>query len=105
MERAGASGEYHAGGENVPQMRIFEIAREVTGRPLPRRIPATAARLAGALEEARTKLTGRPPRLTRAAVSIFQHDWPLDSGPSARELGYRVTPLAAGVRATLASLP
>jgi hypothetical protein len=86
-------------------MRIFEIAREVTGRPLPRRIPAAAARLAGALEEVRAKWTGRPPRITRGAVRIFLHDWPLDSGRSARELNYRITPLATGIRATLASLP
>jgi farnesol dehydrogenase len=104
VERTEAAGEYQAGGENVPQMRIFEIAREVTGRPLPRRIPSGVARVAGALEEMRTKLTGRPPRLTRGAVRIFLHDWPLDSGRSARELNYRVTPLAWGIRTTLASL-
>ena len=39
VERRDASGEYPAGGENERQMRIFEIAREVTGRPLPRRVP------------------------------------------------------------------
>ena len=104
VERPEASGEYHAGGENVPQMRIFEIMREVTGRPLPRRIPRAAARIVGAVEELRTTLTGNPPRLTRGAVTIFSHDWPLDSQRSARELGYRITPLAAGIRTTLETL-
>ena len=104
VERTEASGEYQAGGENVPQMRIFEIAREVTGRPLPRRIPRAAARMAGATEELRARVTGQPPRLTRGAVTIFSYDWPLDSSRSARELGYRITPLAAGIRTTLAAL-
>jgi len=104
MERTEAAGEYRAGGENVPQMRVFEITGEVTGRSLPRRIPAGAARLAGAVEEMRTKLTGRPPLITRSAVAIFSHDWPLDSQRSVRELNYRITPLAAGIRRTLASI-
>nr|MBA2257375.1 hypothetical protein [Acidobacteriota bacterium] len=82
----------------------FEIMGEVTGRSLPRRIPAGAARLAGAVEEMRTKLTGRPPLITRGAVAIFSHDWPLDSQRSVRELNYRITPLAAGIRRTLASI-
>jgi len=52
----------------------------------------------------RTKLTGRPPLITRGAVAIFSHDWPLDSQRSVRELNYRITPLAAGIRRTLASI-
>jgi farnesol dehydrogenase len=104
VERTEAHGEYQVGGENDRQMRLFEIAREVTGRPLPRRIPAAAARLAGAVQEVRAGLTGRPPLLTRGAVTIFLRDWPLDSGRSVRELNYRITPLETGIRATLASL-
>lgn len=104
VERRDASGEYHAGGENERQMRIFEIAREVTGRPLPRRIPLVAARAAGGLDEMRARLTGRPPLLTRGAVEIFSHDWSMDSARSVRELNYRVTPLETGLRATLASM-
>ena len=103
LEKPDAAGEYRAGGENVPQRRVFEIARELTGWPLPRRIPTGAARLVGALEEMRSSVTGRAPRLTRGAVTIFSHDWPLDSGRSVRELNYRMTPLATGIRATLAS--
>ena len=104
VERADAAGEYTAGGENAPQMRIFEIARAVKGLPLPRRLPFALARAAGTLDELRSRITGRPPLLTRGAVDIFQRDWSLDSERAVRELGYRITPLEQGVRRTLESL-
>ena len=51
--RVGKPGEeFMLGGENVPQMRVFEIVRELTGRRLPFRIPIAAAMAAGALAEA-----------------------------------------------------
>ena len=102
----GRSGEvYHLGGENAPQMRPFEIVREVTGHGLPRRIPFAAAWAVGLVEEARAALTGRMPLLTRGAVEIFRHDWPLDSARSVAELGYRIRPLNEGVRTILESVP
>ncbi len=96
--------EYHIGGENAPQVRIFEIARSITGCRLPRRIPTAVARAAGAVEELRARITGRPPLVTRGAVEIFSHDWPLDSTRSTEDLNYRITPLEAGIRTTLASI-
>jgi farnesol dehydrogenase len=102
-DRADAAGEYEAGGENAPQMRIFEIARAMNGSPLPRRIPVALARTASALDELRSRITRRPPLVTRGAVEIFEHDWPLNSERAVRELGYHVTPLEQGIRATLAS--
>jgi farnesol dehydrogenase len=104
IEHRDAAGEYHAGGENQRQMRIFEIAREITGRPLPRRLPAGAARLAGAVEELRARMTGGTPLITRAAVTIFTHDWALDSARSVSELSYRITPLSLGIRRALAAI-
>lgn len=98
VERLSARGEYVVGGENAPQMRVFEIVRELTGRPLPRRLPFPAARAAALVEETWAGWLGRPPRLTRAAVEIFRHDWSQDSRRSEAELGYRITPLEAGLR-------
>ena len=100
-ESAQANGEYVLGGENAPQRRIFEIAAQETGVRVPRRIPRAVAYAAATLDEARTRLTARPPLLTRGAVEIFLHDWRLDSTRSVRELGYRVTPLAEGIRSVL----
>jgi nucleoside-diphosphate-sugar epimerase len=97
-----AGDEYLLGGENAPQMRVFEIVRELTGRPLPARIPVAVAWAAAVYEETRARITGRPPRLTRGVVRIFRHDWPMDSARSVAELSYRITPLYEGVRAMLA---
>ena len=96
-ERPSVRGEFPLGGTNVPQMRIFEIVRNVTRRPLPRRIPFAAASALGMLEEARARRSGRAPLVTRGAVKIFREDWPVDSARSVAELNYHVTPLEAGV--------
>jgi farnesol dehydrogenase len=96
--------EYLLGGENAAQMRVFEIVRELTGRPLPRRIPIAAGWGAGVVEEWRARITGSPPRLTRGVVEIFRHDWSMDSARSVAELNYRIPSLETGVRAVLADL-
>lgn len=93
-----ATGEFALGGENAPQMRVFDIVRALTGRALPRRIPFRAASAAARLEEVRARLTGRPPRLTRGAVRIFRCDWSMNSDRSIRELSYRITPLDEGLK-------
>ena len=103
VEREHLRGEFMAGGENAPQMRVFEIVREITGRALPRRIPLAAASALGAVQDAGARLFNRPPLLTRGIVNIFQCDWSIDSRRSVRELNYRITPLEKGLRATLES--
>ena len=101
VERAVPGADYTLGGENVPQMRPFEVLRELRGTSLPRRIPFPVAAAAGAFEQWRAQLTGRPPRLTRGTVEIFRHDWPVDSAAAARDLGFRVTPLRQGIETLL----
>jgi farnesol dehydrogenase len=96
--------ELVVGGENVPQMRVFEIVRQLTGRALPRTIPYPAANLVAIVEEARARITGRPPLITRGAVAIFRHDWPLVSTSSERRLDYRSRSLEAGIRDVVASI-
>ena len=102
LSRGGVGQEYLLGGENAPQMRVFEILREITGATLPRRLPFALASAAAVFEETRARVTGRPPRLTRGVVEIFRHDWSMDSTRSAGELDYRVAPLEPGLRAMLA---
>jgi dihydroflavonol-4-reductase len=101
---AAAGSAYPLGGDNTPQVRLFEIVRERRGQALPRRIPYALASIAGALEEARARLTGRPPLLTKGTVEIFRHDWPLDSRDATRDLGLRIRPLQEGVERLLAEL-
>jgi len=98
LSRPLVASEYVLGGENAPQMRIFEIWRDLTGTALPRRIPYAAASAIGWLEEHRAALTGRPPLVTRGAVDIFRCDWTLDSTRSVDELSYRIRPLESGLK-------
>src|SRR5437899_10160998 len=82
--------EYVVGGVNAPQRAIFEFLRDRRQRPLPRRIPYAIASAAGAVQELLSAITGRPPLITRGAVEIFRHDWPLTSDAAGRDLGLRV---------------
>jgi hypothetical protein len=84
-------------------MRVFEIVRELTGAALPRRIPFPVASAMAWLEEGRAALTHRRPLITRGAVEIFRHEWPMDSLRSIEELSYRIPPLEAGIRAVLSA--
>jgi len=86
-------------------MRPFEIARDLRGGRLPRRLPYWLASSAAALEELRARLTGRPPLLTRGVVDIFRHDWPVEAGAAARDLNFRTTPLVEGVKQLLGQGP
>jgi farnesol dehydrogenase len=99
-----ATGEYLLGGDNVPQLRVFEVVRNETGAALPRRIPFGLASAVGWVEEMRAGLTGRPPAITRGIVEIFRHDWSMDSARSVNALNYRITPLETGLRDLLSSM-
>ena len=103
LERGRPGAEYKLGGVNAAQMRVFEILRELIGTPLPRRIPFGVAHVIAVAEELRSAIFKRPPLLTRGVVEIFRHDWSMDSAESARELGYRVTPLEEGVKRILST--
>lgn len=104
VERARPGARYALGGENAPQMRLFEIVRQLTGRRLPRRIPTAIALAIAAVDEAQARLRGVAPQITRGTVRILDRDWPLDSTDAIRDLDYRITPLDAGVAKTLTAI-
>lgn len=97
LEQGDPRCRYDLGGENAPQMRAFDIVRALTGRPLPRRLPAWAVAAGAVVEEARS-VTGRAPLITTGTLEILLRDWPLDHARARADLGYRVTPLVDGVR-------
>ena len=104
LEAGTPAPRYALGGENLPQRAIFEWLRERTGAGLPREIPVWAASVAGTIEEWRAALSGRMPIITRGAVEIFRHDWPLDSAAASRDLGHRVRSLREGLDAAAGEL-
>lgn len=101
VERGALGARYLLGGVNAPQIRPFEIVRALTGRRLPRRLPAWAAAAGAAADELLAWWPGRPPRLTTGTLEILLRDWPLESGLAQQDLGYRVTPLDDGIRAVV----
>jgi len=104
LERGRLGARYQLGGENAPQRRAFEIVEQITSRRPPARMPFAVARALGVAEELRVSVFGGLPLVTRGAVEIFRHDWPLDSADAVRDLGYTMTPLTNGLRQTVASL-
>ncbi len=98
LERGRAGERYFVGGENERQMVLFEALRDLTGRRLPRRIPAPVGVAVGMIEEWRAAMTGHVPLLTVGTVEILQRDWPLDSTLAIRDLGYHITPVRAGMK-------
>ena len=104
LEHPSPAAAYELGGENVPQMRPFEIAQRLAGGRLPRRVPYWLASTIGRLELARSRLTGRMPHLTPGTVEIFRHDWPVGCADAQRDLGFKVLPLEQGIPATLDAL-
>jgi farnesol dehydrogenase len=102
LERGRPGGRYRLGGENHPQMRVFELVRDLTGRALPRRLPAWLARSVGAFEELKANVTGRPPLLTVGTVKVLTKDWAMDSRLAVDELGYSITPLEDGIARVVA---
>jgi hypothetical protein len=76
----------------------------VTGRRLPRRLPAWLVAAGAAAGELGAAVFGRAPLVTTGTLEILLRDWPLASGLAQAELGYRVTPLSEGIRAIIDQL-
>ena len=102
LERGSPGQEYVLGGDNRSLNEFFRLLGELSGvrRPV-RHLPFAAGKIVGAVELAYAELFGRAPQLTPGVVEVFNHDWVYSSAKAARELGYRVSPLAEGLRKTL----
>ena len=101
LEAGQVGARYMLGGENATQAHMFSLVERLTGRRAPRRIPYPIASAIGAVEEWRVRAFGGRPLVTRGAVDIFRHDWPLDSRLAIEELRYTITPLADGLTRTI----
>lgn len=103
LGRAPAGSGYVLGGENATVAELFERFRAETGIAPPRlRIPYGVASVLGRVQRWWADRTGKVPELTDHAVEVYRHEWAYSSDRAVRELGYDVTPLAEGVRRTVA---
>ena len=104
LEEGRIGARYFMGGENAPQIRLFEILHDLTGCRMPRRIPTALAAIVALANEIRAGLFGVPPRLTLGTLEILDRNWMLASDLATTELGYRITPLEEGVRRVVSEL-
>src|SRR6185295_17922971 len=105
LERGAPGSRYVLGGENVTLGTFYGLVEELTGVPVPkRRFPDWLAASSGALAKLWARATNTVPALTPDLVEIYRHDWAYSSAAAERDLGYRPTPLRAGLGATVAWL-
>ncbi len=97
LEHPAPAPAYQVGGPNEPQVRPFEILRDLRGTALPQKLPWWAGHLAAIVDPARPVILGTPRQITHKTVAIFRHDWPLDSSAAERDLGYAYPSLTAGI--------
>jgi farnesol dehydrogenase len=97
VERGRTGAQYPLGGVDAPQMRAFEIVRTLTGRPLPRRLPAWLVAAGALADELRAGFFGGAPLVTTGTLEILLRDWPLGCALAREDLGYTVTPLESGI--------
>ena len=103
LERAPAGSGYVLGGDNATVDDLFAAFRHETGiRPPRLRIPYAVATVLGRLQRMRADWFGVEPELTDDVVEVYRHEWAYTSERAQRELDYHVTPLADGVRRTVA---
>ena len=101
MERGRPGERYILGGENASLRQFFALVDAASGRRHAKiNLPAGAARLWARAQELAAKRLGIYPQITPGWVDTFLADWAFTSAKAERELGYRVTPLAEGIRLT-----
>jgi dihydroflavonol-4-reductase len=101
---AGRSGErYILGGENLTLKQILDKMSAITGLPSPTmRVPHSVAMIFALWDQTVTgKLRGREPRATVEAVRMGKKKMFVSSAKAERELGFRVVPVYAALRAAI----
>ena len=91
--------------EHVTLRELAQAVVRVAGRGrVPPTVPERAARMLSAAGEAVARVVRRPPLVARGELYFLLWNAAPDSGKAQRELGWRPTPFADGLRATLGDL-
>ncbi len=101
----GRPGErYILGGENLTLKQLLDKMSAITGVPSPKhKVPVPVAMLFAFFDEAITgRLRGREPRATVEAVRMGRKKMFASSAKAERELGFRILPVYAALRAAIA---
>ncbi len=101
---AGRPGErYILGGENLTLKQMLDKMSAMTGLPSPTvRVPNAVAMMFALYDQTVTgKLRGREPRATVEAVRMGKKKMFVSSAKAERELGFRVVPVDAALRAAM----
>jgi nucleoside-diphosphate-sugar epimerase len=99
----GKPGErYILGGENLSFRELFAKIGEEAGQKRAL-IPLPAALMEGIVNTTVffSKITGRPPLITRDWLDKYLNDWIMSSKKAESELGYTITPFSQGVAKTI----
>jgi nucleoside-diphosphate-sugar epimerase len=104
-EKGKAGEKYILGGVNVSFNEFFSILKKTSGKNyFTLRVPYTLMIVYAWQQEIANRIFGTDPRVTRSWIRKYNHNLALSSDKAVRELGYKVTPLDAGIANTLAWL-
>jgi dihydroflavonol-4-reductase len=95
--------KYILGNENLTLRRIFGLLADITGLAAPKiRLPYTPILIAAHINEAISRLTGRPPLIPLAGVQMARKMMYFDSSKAARELGLPQRPAREALTSAVA---
>jgi farnesol dehydrogenase len=101
MERGRIGQRYILGGENASLKQFFRLVDQVSGR---RHFQVPVFRFSALafawIQRKRAEWFGIHPQITPGWVRMFLVDWAYSTEKARRELGYRPTPLADGLKIT-----
>ena len=101
MEKGRVGERYLLGGENISLKGFFSLVDEAAGaRHRQISLPPWGALAFARFEELKARGFGIYPKITPGWVETFLADWVYSCAKAERELGYAITPLRQGIRAT-----
>ncbi|WP_163709169.1 NAD-dependent epimerase/dehydratase family protein [Mangrovibacterium lignilyticum] len=105
LERGQSGENYILGGENCSFNEFFDLLNRLTEiRIRMIHLPYVFLWLIASFFEMVTKVTSRPPLITKKWLKRFLYNWEVSSQKAHRTLGYTITPLDVGLQKTIARL-